>query len=46
MPLNLQKLMINETLGTVEKLQMTLIIAEVYLSGLAKDTPFQDFEIR
>ncbi|KAJ6959797.1 hypothetical protein NC653_037993 [Populus alba x Populus x berolinensis] len=40
-----EKLMINESLGTVGKLQMALIIAEVYLSGLAKDTPFQDFEI-
>ena len=46
MPLNLQKLMTNETLSTVRKLQMALIVAEVYLSGLPKDTLYQDFEIR
>uniref|UniRef100_A0A6N2N707 sucrose synthase n=1 Tax=Salix viminalis TaxID=40686 RepID=A0A6N2N707_SALVM len=40
-----EKLMINETLSTVGKLQMALIVAEVYLSGLAKDTPYQNFEI-
>ncbi|KAG5227366.1 hypothetical protein OIU76_027867 [Salix suchowensis] len=40
-----EKLMINETLNTVGKLQMALIVAEVYLSGLAKDTPYQNFEI-
>ncbi|KAG5247239.1 sucrose synthase [Salix suchowensis] len=41
-----EKLMINETLGTVRKLQMALIVAEVYLSGLPKDTLYQNFEIR
>ncbi|KAG5247250.1 sucrose synthase [Salix suchowensis] len=40
-----EKLMINETLGTVRKLQMALIVAEVYLSGLPKDTLYQNFEI-
>ncbi|KAB5516767.1 hypothetical protein DKX38_027415 [Salix brachista] len=40
-----EKLMIDETLSTVGKLQMALIVAEVYLSGLAKDTPYQNFEI-
>ncbi|KAK1592986.1 hypothetical protein Q3G72_033980 [Acer saccharum] len=41
-----EKLMINENLNTAEKLQMALIIAEVYLSALPKDTPFQTFELR
>jgi sucrose synthase len=46
MPLNLQKLMINETLSSVRKLRMALIVAEVYLSGLPKDTQYQNFETR
>ncbi|KAK2644875.1 hypothetical protein Ddye_020070 [Dipteronia dyeriana] len=41
-----EKLMINENLNTAEKLQMALIIAEVYLSALPKDTSFQTFELR
>ncbi|KAL5810180.1 hypothetical protein ACOSQ4_026748 [Xanthoceras sorbifolium] len=41
-----EKLMINENLNTAEKLQMALIIAEVYLSALPIDTPFQNFELR
>ncbi|KAK0572437.1 hypothetical protein LWI29_031483 [Acer saccharum] len=41
-----EKLMINENLNTAEKLQMALIIAEVYLSALPKDTPYQTFELR
>ncbi|WCJ25123.1 Sucrose synthase [Euphorbia peplus] len=40
-----EKLMINESLNTVTKLQMALIVAEVYLSGLDKDTPYQNFEL-
>ncbi|KAF2290524.1 hypothetical protein GH714_014252 [Hevea brasiliensis] len=40
-----EKLMINDNLNTVSKLQMALIVAEVYLSGLAKDTPYQNFEL-
>ncbi|KAJ8752187.1 hypothetical protein K2173_003795 [Erythroxylum novogranatense] len=40
-----EKLMINEALNTPAKLQMALIVAEVYLSGLPKDTPYQDFEL-
>ncbi|XP_021596187.1 sucrose synthase 7 isoform X2 [Manihot esculenta] len=40
-----EKLMINDNLNTVSKLQMALIVAEVYLSGLARDTPYQKFEL-
>ncbi|KAJ4828802.1 Sucrose synthase 6 [Turnera subulata] len=40
-----EKLMINENLNTVAKLQMALIVSEVYLSGLPKDSPFQNFEL-
>ncbi|XP_058009261.1 sucrose synthase 6 isoform X2 [Hevea brasiliensis] len=40
-----EKLMINDNLNTVSKLQMALIVAEVYLSGLSKDTPYQNFEL-
>ncbi|KAK3013080.1 hypothetical protein RJ639_008677, partial [Escallonia herrerae] len=39
-----ENLMINETLHTVSKLQETLIVAEVFISGLPKDTPYQNFE--
>lgn len=42
----LQKLMINENLNTVSKLQGALIIAEAALSSLPKDTPYQSFEMR
>ncbi|KAK4426997.1 Sucrose synthase 6 [Sesamum alatum] len=41
---NGEKLMINETLNTVEKLQEALVIAEVFISALPKDTPYQKFE--
>lgn len=42
----LQKLMINETLNTVMKLQEALVIAEVYVSAIPKETPYQNFEQR
>ncbi|XP_057808312.1 sucrose synthase 7-like [Salvia miltiorrhiza] len=41
-----EKLMINENLNTVCKLQGALIIAEAALSSLPKDTPYQSFEMR
>ncbi|KAF8407495.1 hypothetical protein HHK36_006629 [Tetracentron sinense] len=41
-----ENLMINETLNTVTKLQMALIMAEVFISTLPKDTPYQNFEQR
>ncbi|OMO59820.1 Sucrose synthase [Corchorus capsularis] len=41
-----EKLMINETLNTAAKLQMALIVAEVSLSDLPKDTPYQNLELR
>ncbi|XP_042388147.1 sucrose synthase 7-like [Zingiber officinale] len=41
-----QKLMINETLSTVNKLQTALLLAEVFVGGLPKNTPFQKFEHR
>ncbi|XP_073150842.1 sucrose synthase 5-like isoform X2 [Henckelia pumila] len=41
-----EKLMINETLSTVSKLQGALIVAESALLSLPKDTPFQSFEMR
>ncbi|XWS75307.1 hypothetical protein CRYUN_Cryun01aG0075300 [Craigia yunnanensis] len=41
-----EKLMINETLNTAAKLQMALIVAEVSLSDLPKDTPYQSLELR
>lgn len=44
--LNLQKIMINDTLDTASKLQMALIAAEVFVSALPKDTPFENFELR
>lgn len=44
--LNLQNLMINSTIDTALKLQMALIVAEVYLSALPKDAPYTDFELR
>ncbi|KAL0014866.1 hypothetical protein SO802_001935 [Lithocarpus litseifolius] len=39
-------LMINSTIDTALKLQMALIVAEVHLSALPKDTPYPDFELR
>lgn len=44
--LTLQKLMINNTLDTVNKLQTSLLLAEVFVSALPKNTPFQKFEQR
>ncbi|CAM8934084.1 unnamed protein product [Rhodiola kirilowii] len=41
-----EKLMINETMDTVSKLQTALIAAEVYISALPSDTPYQYFEQR
>ncbi|KAH7533972.1 hypothetical protein FEM48_Zijuj04G0188200 [Ziziphus jujuba var. spinosa] len=41
-----EKLMINETLNTPSKLQMALIVAEVFLAALPKDTPYQNFDLR
>ncbi|GFZ17994.1 sucrose synthase 6 [Actinidia rufa] len=41
---NGENLMINETLNTFPKLQEALIVADVYLSALPKDTPYQNFE--
>ncbi|KAE8021898.1 hypothetical protein FH972_007748 [Carpinus fangiana] len=41
-----ENLMINDNLNTAPKLQMALIVAEVYLSALPKDTPYQNFELR
>ncbi|KAL0357625.1 UNVERIFIED_CONTAM: Sucrose synthase 5 [Sesamum calycinum] len=41
---NGEKLMINETLNTVETLQEALMVAEVFISALPKDTPYQNFE--
>lgn len=38
--------MINDTLNTIPKLQNALKVAEVYLSALPKDTPYQNFEAR
>lgn len=38
--------MINSTIDTALKLQMALIVAEVFLSALPKDTPYPDFELR
>lgn len=40
------KLMLNETLNTAAKLQLALIIADVYLAALPKNTPYQNFEPR
>ncbi|KAJ3672311.1 hypothetical protein LUZ60_007032 [Juncus effusus] len=41
-----EKLMINDQLDTVNKLQTALLLAEVFVSGLPKNTPFQKFEQR
>ncbi|XP_016560203.1 sucrose synthase 7 isoform X1 [Capsicum annuum] len=40
------KLMINETLSTVSKLQAALVVAEASISSLPTDTPYQSFELR
>ncbi|XP_019172019.1 PREDICTED: sucrose synthase 7-like [Ipomoea nil] len=39
------KLMINETLSTISKLQAALIVAEAALSSQPKDAPYQSFEL-
>ncbi|KAB2611950.1 sucrose synthase 5-like [Pyrus ussuriensis x Pyrus communis] len=41
-----EQLILNETLNTALKLQAALIVTEVYLSTLPKETPFQNFELR
>ncbi|XP_062159903.1 sucrose synthase 7-like [Alnus glutinosa] len=41
-----ESLMINGTVNTVSMLQNALVAAEVFVSGLPKDTPFQNFEQR
>ncbi|PKA60622.1 Sucrose synthase 7 [Apostasia shenzhenica] len=41
-----ENLMINSTLNTVSKLQTALLLAEVFVSSLPKNTPFQKFEER
>ncbi|OEL21919.1 Sucrose synthase 6 [Dichanthelium oligosanthes] len=38
------KLMVNATLDTVGKLQTALLLAEVFLTGLHSNTPYQKFE--
>ncbi|KAH9625794.1 hypothetical protein KSS87_006038 [Heliosperma pusillum] len=40
------KLMINETLNTSAKLQAALVVADVFVSSLPPETPFQNFELR
>ncbi|XP_020216946.1 sucrose synthase 6 isoform X2 [Cajanus cajan] len=39
-----ESLMINDTLSSVAKLQLALVVADGYLSPLPKDAPYQDFE--
>ncbi|WOG92281.1 hypothetical protein DCAR_0311544 [Daucus carota subsp. sativus] len=39
-----ENLIINETLNTVAKLQAALLLADVFLSVLPKDAPYQNFE--
>ncbi|KAL8166699.1 hypothetical protein V2J09_008198 [Rumex salicifolius] len=41
-----EKLMINETLNTAAKLQAALLVADVLLSSLPQDAPYQKFELR
>ncbi|KAF6174602.1 hypothetical protein GIB67_006254, partial [Kingdonia uniflora] len=41
-----ENLMINKTLDTVSKLQTALIVADVFVSTLPKNTPYQNFEQR
>ncbi|KAL8159626.1 hypothetical protein V2J09_001163 [Rumex salicifolius] len=41
-----EKLMINESLNTVSKLQASLVVADVFLSSLPRDTPYPNFELR
>ncbi|XXG39245.1 hypothetical protein AAC387_Pa01g0255 [Persea americana] len=41
-----ENLMVNESLDSVAKLQTALILAEVFVSALPKDTPYHHFEPR
>ncbi|RWR78550.1 Sucrose synthase [Cinnamomum micranthum f. kanehirae] len=41
-----ENLMVNESLDSVPKLQIALILAEVFVSALPKDTPYHHFEPR
>ncbi|XP_072970385.1 sucrose synthase 7-like [Typha angustifolia] len=41
-----EKLLINDTINAVDKLQTALLLAEVFVSGLPKSTPFGMFEHR
>ncbi|KAG4966513.1 hypothetical protein JHK84_041093 [Glycine max] len=41
-----ESLMINESLNSSAKLQMALVVADAFLSGLPKDTAYQNFELR
>ncbi|XP_020234134.1 sucrose synthase 6 [Cajanus cajan] len=41
-----ESLMINDTLNSAAKLQMALVVADAFLSGLSKDTAYQNFELR
>ncbi|XP_022141347.1 sucrose synthase 5-like isoform X2 [Momordica charantia] len=41
-----EKLMINETLNTASKLQMALILADIFLSALPPDTPYENFHLK
>ncbi|XP_058090484.1 sucrose synthase 7-like isoform X2 [Magnolia sinica] len=41
-----QNLMINQSLDNVSKLQTALLLAEVFLSALPKETAYHQFEIR
>ncbi|XP_012568488.1 sucrose synthase 6-like [Cicer arietinum] len=40
-----ESLMINDTLNSAEKLQMALIVVDVFLSAIPKDTSYQKFEL-
>lgn len=39
-----EKLMISNTLDTADKLQTALLLAEVFVTGLQRSTPYQQFE--
>ncbi|KAG9442460.1 hypothetical protein H6P81_018314 [Aristolochia fimbriata] len=41
-----ENLMINDTLDSVTKLRQSLLVADVVVSGLPKDTPYHQFEPR
>ncbi|KAG5081188.1 hypothetical protein JHK86_005253 [Glycine max] len=41
-----ESLMINDSLNSAAKLQMALVVADAFLSGLSKDTAYQNFELR